>query len=204
MKITINEPCHENWDAMTPNAQGAFCKSCAKDVVDFSKMGIEEIKNFFSKPKGDKVCGRFEEKQLQELTFDDFFAKFTYWNFTKKFAAIFFMAFGFWIFSNSGAFAQSDRHMMKGEVMIMPDKTPAKDTAKKIITPPANDKRHIKGKIARQPEPVCKPEMLMGSIAYVPNTDKKTDPIIKGNAVVEPKEEKNSEDCVLETTPKVA
>ena len=172
MKITINEPCHENWDAMTPNTQGAFCKSCAKDVVDFSKMGIEEIKSFFSKPKSDKVCGRFEEKQLQELSFDDFFAKFTYWNFAKKFAVIFFMVFGFWVFSNSSAIAQNDRHMMKGEVMYVPEKTPKKDSIKKHTPPPIEDKKYLLGKISRR-EQICEPEIT------------KTEPITKGNDIIE-------------------
>ena len=176
MKISINEPCHENWDAMTPNAQGAFCKSCAKNVVDFSKMGISEIKSFFSKPQG-KVCGRFEEKQLQELTFDDFFAKFTYWNFTKKFAAIFFMAFGFWIFSNSSVFAQNDRQMMKGEVMCVPERTPKKETPKNHDTDVVNGKRMIKGKIAKH-EPVKEPvQMAMGMIAIRPQVQKVVEPV---------------------------
>ena len=179
MKISINEPCHENWDAMTPNDKGAFCKSCAKDVVDFSKMGIAEIKSFFSKPQG-KVCGRFEEKQLQELTFDDFFAKFTYWNFTKKFAVIFFMAFGFWIFSNASAFAQNNRNMMKGEVMCVPDRTPKKEIPKNHDNDIVNGKRMIKGKIAKH-EPVTTVEpqqMMMGMVAIRPQTQKVVEPVI--------------------------
>ena len=164
MKITINEPCHENWDTMTPNTQGAFCKSCMKDVVDFSKLGVNEIKSFLSKPQEGKICGRFEEKQLQELNFDDFFSRFTYWNFTKKFAAIFFLAFGFWVFSNSSAMAQNPAHL-KGEVVMMPDKTPKKDSTKK------NHPENIKmGKIKCEtppPTPVKKREkpMIMGDIA---------------------------------------
>ncbi|HWY38952.1 MAG TPA: T9SS type A sorting domain-containing protein [Bacteroidia bacterium] len=197
MNISINEPCHENWDAMTPNQQGAFCKSCMKDVVDFSAKSLEEIKTFFSKPQTGKVCGRFEEKQLQELSFDDFFSRFTYWNFTKKFAAIFFMAFGFWIFSNSGIMAQNGQHL-KGEVMIAPDRASKKDTVKKQVTD-EEQRRHIKGKIAMntscsnpkiteekhmikgdtivsepiKTEPVKKEEyMVMGMIAMVPKKQK--------------------------------
>ncbi|HRD37580.1 MAG TPA: hypothetical protein PLC65_03020 [Bacteroidia bacterium] len=47
MKIEINKPCHENWDAMTPNEKGAFCLVCTKDVIDFSKQTLDEIKDFF-------------------------------------------------------------------------------------------------------------------------------------------------------------
>ena len=55
MKITINEPCHEKWDAMTPNTQGAFCKVCAKDVVDFSNKSLQQIKNFFSEERTERL-----------------------------------------------------------------------------------------------------------------------------------------------------
>ncbi len=145
MKININKPCHEKWDGMTPNQQGAFCKSCTKDVVDFSKMGITQIKLFFSKNDStQKVCGRFKETQLQELTFDDFFSKFTYWNFTKKFAVIFFMAFGFWIFSNSNAIAQKNEHL-QGKIMYVPDKNPKPDTTKKHNPKEPKNPKTLKG-----------------------------------------------------------
>jgi len=206
MKISITEPCHENWEAMTPNQQGAFCGSCQKDVVDFSKMSIQGIKNFFSKPKG-KVCGRFEETQLQELSFDDFFAKFTYWNFSKKFAVIFFMAFGFWIFSNNMA-AQNSERMLKGEVAI---EQPVKVEPAKHV-----ESRMIKGKI--KVDPVCKepeepkqvkkdPEIKiekeeihirMGMVAYHPI--EKKDPDVKTTEVIEEEVEVATEDVVDEKT----
>ena len=145
MKISINEPCQESWEGMTPNQQGAFCGSCAKDVVDFSKMGIGQIKSFFSKNNAsEKVCGRFKETQIQELSFDDFFSKFTYWNSTKKFAAIFFMTFGLWIFSNSNAMAQKSEHL-QGKVAYVPDQTPKNDTAKVKTPKQPKTPKHPKG-----------------------------------------------------------
>ncbi len=145
MKISINEPCHENWNGMTPNQEGAFCKSCAKDVVDFSKMGITQIKSFFSKnDSSEKVCGRFKETQIKELSFDDFFSKFTYWNSTKKFAIIFFMAFGFWIFSSSSAMAQKEQPLM-GKVSYVPDKNPKTDTTKNKNTKHTKNPKSPKG-----------------------------------------------------------
>ncbi len=41
--IIIPKPCHENWDAMTPNEQGRFCNTCAKTVVDATALTNEEI-----------------------------------------------------------------------------------------------------------------------------------------------------------------
>lgn len=204
MKISITEPCHENWEAMTPNQQGAFCHSCAKDVVDFSKKSLQDIKDFFSKPQTGRVCGRFEEKQLEELSVEDFISRFTYWNFSKKFAAIFFMAFGLLIFSGNETNAQNGEHMLKGEVAIMPDQTTKKNTG--------NDKQHqeaerrmIKGKVARQVcttvDPVTtvkgnakietvtevkEEQMIMGMIAFNPRKQEepKKDTTVKGDTVV--------------------
>ncbi len=191
MKISINEPCHENWEAMTPNQQGAFCGSCQKNVVDFSKKTIEDIKSFFSKPQG-KVCGRFEETQLQELSFDDFFSRFKYWNFSKKFAVIFFLAFGFWIFSGNAAMAQS--HHLKGEVEFVPEKPKPvqKDTVKMIgqaVVKPVSVKMG-KIKCVKPETPIKKetpkeikkdPPMIMGDIGA---------PILENKPISEPVEKK--------------
>jgi hypothetical protein len=108
MNIQINEPCHENWQDMTPNQQGAFCKVCNKDVVDFSKKSIAEIKSFFAEKTEGKICGRFEKKQLVYLSFDDFFNSFKYWALSKKFAVIFFFTFGFLSLTTN---AQSKNHL---------------------------------------------------------------------------------------------
>ncbi len=100
MKIAINEPCHENWNAMQPNNEGAFCLSCQKNVIDFSKKSLHEIKDFFSSiTQSDNVCGRFKSKQLEELSFDDFFEKFKKWRLPYKLAIILVFTFGFGLFS---------------------------------------------------------------------------------------------------------
>lgn len=62
--LHIPEPCHENWDAMTPVQQGRFCKSCSKAVVDFSNMSDKQILELLSKASG-STCGRFRTEQLE-------------------------------------------------------------------------------------------------------------------------------------------
>jgi hypothetical protein len=64
--IQIPEPCHEDWDRMTPVQQGRYCQSCCKDVIDFSLMTDREIINFLSKPQG-KTCGNFSNDQLNRV-----------------------------------------------------------------------------------------------------------------------------------------
>jgi len=62
--LYIPQPCHEDWDKMTPETQGRFCASCEKTVVDFSLMTDNELIKFLSKSKG-HLCGRFDSEQLQ-------------------------------------------------------------------------------------------------------------------------------------------
>ncbi len=64
IELSVPEPCHENWDAMTPTEKGRFCASCQKDVVDFTNMGQAELIAFFRKKTSGNVCGRFYEDQL--------------------------------------------------------------------------------------------------------------------------------------------
>ncbi len=64
LRVSIENPCHEDWQKMTPETQGRFCQACEKTVVDFSKMSDAEILQYFSKPKAEKVCGRFRSDQL--------------------------------------------------------------------------------------------------------------------------------------------
>lgn len=62
--LHIPEPCHEDWEAMTPVQQGRFCQSCSKQVVDFSTMTDKQILDVMSKAAG-KTCGRFSTDQLE-------------------------------------------------------------------------------------------------------------------------------------------
>ncbi|WP_298793126.1 carboxypeptidase-like regulatory domain-containing protein [uncultured Allomuricauda sp.] len=60
--LTIPEPCSENWSAMTPTQKGAFCKSCQKEVIDFTKTSNVVLSQKLS--NGNKLCGRFKSTQL--------------------------------------------------------------------------------------------------------------------------------------------
>jgi hypothetical protein len=64
IQLTIADPCHENWDAMTQVQQGKFCGSCQKQVVDFTNMNDRQVAEFFKKPSTGSVCGRFMTDQL--------------------------------------------------------------------------------------------------------------------------------------------
>lgn len=65
--IRIPKPCHEDWNAMTPDETGRFCMSCAKSVVDFTDKSTEEIRQYFFENSGTKVCGRFKTNQMGKV-----------------------------------------------------------------------------------------------------------------------------------------
>ena len=68
LQLSIPKPCHEDWEAMTPNRQGRHCNACAKTVVDFTSMTDATIKNFFLQKEPEaKVCGRFKDAQLYRI-----------------------------------------------------------------------------------------------------------------------------------------
>ena len=64
-KLQIPEPCHEDWNKMTPGDKGRFCDSCQKTVHDFTGMSDAQLIAFFKKPSTGSVCGRFYNDQLE-------------------------------------------------------------------------------------------------------------------------------------------
>jgi hypothetical protein len=92
--LSIPQPCHENWNEMSPREQGAFCQVCSKTVIDFTTMSDEEVKNYFLKHSGQKTCGRLRNDQLAShgnLLPRVLEAAIPFW---KKFLAIVFILFG--------------------------------------------------------------------------------------------------------------
>ncbi|MBN4072576.1 hypothetical protein JYT74_00920 [Crocinitomix catalasitica] len=43
-KVSIPDPCHEDWDKMTPTEKGTFCGKCQIDVIDFTTKSSHEVK----------------------------------------------------------------------------------------------------------------------------------------------------------------
>jgi len=60
--LHIPEPCHEDWNKMTPTEKGKFCSVCTKEVFDFTKASDEEL--YKKVQSGSKLCGRLRVDQL--------------------------------------------------------------------------------------------------------------------------------------------
>lgn len=93
MRLSVPKPCHEDWNKMTLNEQGAFCKVCAKTVVDFSAMSDDEVLNYFKNKGEEKTCGRFKASQLAPYEFRVNVKQLARGRFPKIFAASMFIFF---------------------------------------------------------------------------------------------------------------
>ena len=63
-KLYIPEPCHEDWQQMSPTQKGKFCASCQKEVIDFTKLSAIEIAR--KTKNATQLCGRFTSTQLEQ------------------------------------------------------------------------------------------------------------------------------------------
>ncbi|TDP03692.1 energy transducer TonB [Flavobacterium sp. 245] len=99
-KITIPEPCHENWDEMFPKDNGRFCMSCSKTVVDFTSMMPDEVRHYFVQNQNEKICGRFRKSQLDTITIQiPSRVLYTQTQYHKMFLLALFIAMGTTLFS---------------------------------------------------------------------------------------------------------
>ncbi len=92
IQLSIPEPCHQNWNDMTPTQQGRFCNACAKEVIDFSEMSDSEVLNYFiAVKKNDTVCGRVFPDQLdRSINAAPKKKVWWYWNYAVAFLLLFF------------------------------------------------------------------------------------------------------------------
>lgn len=64
--LEIKTPCHENFKNMIPNANGSFCSSCAKNVIDLSTKTNREVAQFIAQSKDKNICARLNVSQLEQ------------------------------------------------------------------------------------------------------------------------------------------
>jgi hypothetical protein len=96
--IIIPEPCHQNWDAMTPNEQGRHCNACAKTVVDATNLTDEEIWKKHEQ-NNNSLCLHIPSERVTTLPKTRFHQ--------LKVAAVAALI-GFWLTVKQAVFAQTD------------------------------------------------------------------------------------------------
>lgn len=142
-KITIPEPCHEDWNKMTPNDNGRFCGSCSKNVVDFTNWLPEKIQAYFLQHSN--VCGRFKKSQLDSLTIQiPNRVLFSQTQYHKMFLLALFIAMGTTLFScadKNGNKQKIDKIEVVEDTSIKSNITlgemlPPKHNSKNTVQPP--------------------------------------------------------------------
>ena len=66
--LEINQSCSEDFNEFKPTLKGGFCASCKKEVIDFSKMNSQEVRDYFKNKSKNNVCGKFKTNQLKTYT----------------------------------------------------------------------------------------------------------------------------------------
>lgn len=189
IKISIPEPCHENWNRMSPNEKGRFCSVCAKGVIDFTTQSKDEIQDYFRQHNGEKVCGRFNNEQLNRFDIQIPAAVLQQKRtFNKAFLLALFVVMGASLFSCKN---HSDDQL--GEVVVVEDTIKEKMTmgvilppkeimdsvnkanedsdTKRNIPPPATVKEIKIIKKKPKNKKVPPPPPVAGNILYVPIPD---------------------------------
>jgi hypothetical protein len=150
--IRVPEPCHEDWNKMTPETQGKFCGSCCKTVVDFSGKTDQEIKMILIENSGKKMCGHFKTTQIDRpLTMKvDLNKPAKNMSISKAFAAAVFFIFGSFLFNCKAQSNKilgrmiiqkpvvketSEKFMMKGDVSVETIETVETETITPVTTP---------------------------------------------------------------------
>ena len=176
--IQIPKPCHENWDEMSPNAQGKFCGSCQKNVIDFTNKSAVEIQNYLWEHKKQGICGRFEQTQLSRITIQ--IPQQILWNqvhFHKMFLLALLLTMGTSLFScadSNGNKHKIDKvevvdkdDLNRGQATLgmvrLPDSV--NDETDSIRFPPTPKKDEI---IFKKPAKLEKPQMLTGIVELHP------------------------------------
>jgi hypothetical protein len=67
ISISISKPCAEKFDSFSQTTTGGYCKTCQKNVIDFTKMSQKEIFIHFEN-SNNKTCGYFDPSQLKTYT----------------------------------------------------------------------------------------------------------------------------------------
>ena len=61
--ISVKNPCTEKFTNFSKTDQGGFCKSCQKEVIDFTKFSDKELISHLNSTRN-KTCGKFKASQL--------------------------------------------------------------------------------------------------------------------------------------------
>ena len=127
-KVAIPNPCSEDWNLMTPTEKGAYCDKCAFEVIDFTRMSNDDIKQYLTKNSSKRTCGHIEKGQLETIN-----SNYHIWDtqstrtFKSKFLYACLMVFGMALFTGCEYIMPEEDHpvgmveFVEGEMIIEDD-----------------------------------------------------------------------------------
>lgn len=176
MKVSIPKPCHEDWNDMTPENQGAFCKVCSKVVVDFSNMSDEEVIRYFENKKQEKTCGRFRVSQLSPYELKINLREVAaHRSFPKIFAAAFFIIFSSMFVCKSDTGEPMQLHIVATDVM---------DTASMVLRTDAA--QELTDTVAMMKGNVIETPIMVGGAVAITEAFPIIDEMLTGDTVINP------------------
>lgn len=181
LKIQIPKPCHEDWNLMTPNQQGRFCDSCAKSVVDFTQMKTPEIQQYFIQNQGKKVCGRFNNDQLESIRISiPMRVLYSQTQFHKMFLLALFVSMGTTLLSCSNA----NGNKQSIENIEIVEENPSNNVIMGAPVRPQNDTVISKTTRTTQTQKALSmPMVTTGDVALSPSSQQPPPPLCKEEAI---------------------
>jgi hypothetical protein len=85
--LEIQNPCEAKFSEMTPNAQGSFCSSCAKNVIDLSRKTNSEVAKILANSEDSSICARLKTSQLEQVFEHNEASKLTTFKYASAIAA---------------------------------------------------------------------------------------------------------------------
>lgn len=85
--LQIQNPCDAKFSEMTPNANGSFCSSCAKNVIDLSRKTNSEVAKILANSKDSSICARLKTSQMEEVFEHNEISKLNTFKYATAFAA---------------------------------------------------------------------------------------------------------------------
>jgi hypothetical protein len=183
MHIEVQEPCHENWNQMSPQEKGRHCDKCCKTVFDFTEMPTDIVLKYIAERKNENICGRFRSEQV--VVPPQLQVTKSVSDRVKRFLAALVIVFGGALFTGcenttTGKLANVDSTIQPmGTVAVLDTVKPeAKDTV-----PPKKDTvihNEVKGKV-KCVAPKNDEQMIQGGAVYIPE-----EPPLMGKPSVSP------------------
>lgn len=65
--ISVKKNCTEKFSNFSTTANGGFCTTCKKEVINFTTMPQKQVLDYLSK-NSTTICGRFKTSQLETRT----------------------------------------------------------------------------------------------------------------------------------------